>query len=222
MRISMRLRAAAAIAVMTCTCAGVLAVPLTPEELTATCGDADGLAHCGRLVEAAQMKRFPNLAARDGDVLNVTLYPSGKTSFMDSEDPKGARSYSLWDYLDGPNIAVIYATRGDDATFLLLQRTNGRVFEVPAEPRLSPDAQRLATADVCAQGCSNEIAVWRVTRDGVRKESSWTPSERWTDAAVHWKSADAIELDYKTTDGGAGHTLERRLDARDWKRAAGR
>ena len=112
-----------------------LAVPLTPRELTNACSGADGLAHCGRLVEEIQIKRYPNLAARDGDALNVTLFPTGRTSFMDTSDGSGGRSYSLWDYMDAANIVVIYATKGDDATFLLLQRTNGRVFEVPAEPR---------------------------------------------------------------------------------------
>lgn len=199
-------------------CLRAYGVPLSAQEVSAACAGADGLAHCGRLVEAIQLKRFPNLARRDGNVLNVTLYPSGQTTFIDTDDDRGARSYNLWDYLDAPNIAVIYATRGDDATFLLVQRTNGRVFEVPAEPRMSPDLSRLATADVCADHCSNEIAVWKITRDGVRKEASWAPSERWADASVHWKSADILEIEYTIDQAGAARTLERRLDQRDWKR----
>jgi hypothetical protein len=31
-----------------------------------------------------------------------------------------------------------------------------------------------------------------------------------------------IELEYTTTEGAAARTVERRLDARDWKRAAER
>jgi len=197
-----------------------LAVPLTAQELTSACTGADGLAHCGRLVEEIQLKRYPNLALREGDVLNVTLFPSGRTSFVDVNAVDGGRSYSLWDYMDTANIAVIYATKGDDATFLLLQRTNGRVFEVPAEPKLSPDHQRIATADFCPTQCRNEVALWRITPDGVRKEASWAPAETWSDASVRWKSADTIELEYTRSEGDAPRLLARRIEEPDWKRPA--
>ena len=65
---------------------------------------------------------------------------------------------------------MLYVTEGDDATFLLVQRTTGRKTELPADPKLSPDRPRLVTADFCERRCTNEVALWRVTRDGVRKE----------------------------------------------------
>jgi hypothetical protein len=220
MRRTSRTRFGAALSIL---CASVcMAVPLTPQELTNACTGADGLAHCGRIIEDIQMKRYPNLAARDGDALNVTLFPAGRTSFMDTADASGGRSYSLWDYMDTANIAVIYATKGDDATFLLLQRTNGRVFEIPSEPKLSPDHQRIVTADFCATQCRNEVALWRITPDGVRKEASWTPAPTWSDASVRWKSADTIELEYSPEEGSTPRTVERRIDQADWKRVAGR
>lgn len=221
MRTLSRIRALA-MGALTCTCLSIQAVPLTAQEVAAACANADGLAHCGRLIEAIQMQRFPNLARREGSVLEVTLYPAGRSSFVDADDAGNTRSYSLWDYLDAPNIAIIYATRRDDASFLLLQRTNGRVIELPAEPKLAPDLQRVVTADVCADGCSNEIALWRITRDGVRKEASWMPRERWTDATARWKSADTIELEYTTSADGPARTIERRIDQRDWKRVGER
>ncbi|MDQ6620077.1 MAG: hypothetical protein M3Z31_10340 [Pseudomonadota bacterium] len=202
--------------------AHVPAAPLSSQEVTTLCAQADGLAHCGRLVEATQLSRNPGLASRDGDTLNVTLYPAGRTAFTDSNDSTPERSFSLWDYFDAANIVVIYATRGDDATFLLLQRTNGRVIEVPAEPVLSPDYQRIATADVCEKRCANEVALWRVSRDGVRKEATWSPSERWTDASVRWKSADVVEIDYTGREGSSPRIMQRRIDQNDWKRVGPR
>ena len=118
------------------------------------------------------MKRLPNLARREGNVLTVTLYPEGSAVFTDSDDSVNARSYSLWDYLDGINAVLVYTTTGDATTFTLLQRATNRRFELPTEPQLAPDRQHLVTADICEVQCSNEIAVWRVTRDSVRKELS--------------------------------------------------
>jgi len=196
------------------------AVALTPQEIATACDGAEGIAHCGRRVEEVQLKRLPGLATREGDVLRVSLYPDGQTSFTDTVAPNGGRSYALWDYLDRVNMAVIYATQGDDASFVLLQRTTGRTFEVPAEPKLAPDRQRLATADFCTQGCSNAVAVWRITRDAVRKEATWTPPERWSDGSVRWKSADTLEIEYSRPGESASHTIERRLDEPGWGRIA--
>ncbi len=196
----------------------VPAVPLSAEEIAGACANAEGLAHCGRLIEAIQLERLPDLATRDGDVLYVTLYPSGRTMFADAASARETRTYALWDYLDPVNIAVIYTTRGDEAAFVLLQRASGRTFEVPAEPRLSPDRQRLVTADFCAEGCRNEVAIWRVGRDGVRKEGAWSPPEAWRDATARWRSADTVVVEYTRAGDAAPRTLERRLGEPGWTR----
>jgi hypothetical protein len=74
----------------------------------------------------------------------------------------------------------------------------------------------LVTADVCETRCSNEIAVWRVTRDGLRKELAWSPGPAWTDAVAKWKDAETLSFDY-VGPGGPG-TAERKLGDPSWKR----
>ena len=97
-------------------------------------------------------------------------------------------------------------------TFTLLQRANGRKVELPAEPKLSPDRARLVTADFCARRCSNELAVWRVTRDGVRKEYSWKPTEAWADAAATWKDADTLVDRIHAPGAGSGSDARAQAD----------
>lgn len=216
-----RLAMAAAGACLLASLAGnAHAAALTAPEVAAACANADGLAHCGRLIEEIQSKRLPGLATREGDTLHITLYPSGRASFSDTEASNGGRSYSLWDYLDAVNMAVIYVVRGDDASFVLLQRTNGRTFEVPSEPRLAPDRQRLVTADFCESRCTNEVAIFRVGRDVVRKEATWKPVEVWADATARWKSGDTVEIEYTRNGDATTRTLERRVDAPGWTRVA--
>ncbi len=194
------------------------AVPLSGDEITALCAQAEGPAHCGQLVEETQLKRLPNLATRDGGTLRISLYPAGVATFADTEASNGGRSYSLWDYLDAINAVLLYTTDGDAVSFTLLQRANGRKFELPAEPRLSPDRQRLATADFCATRCVNELAVWRVGRDGVRKEAAWKPKEGWADAAVTWKGDDTLVVEYTVAGRDKPTVLERRLSDAGWLR----
>jgi hypothetical protein len=190
-----------------------LAAPPTTAELEQICAQAEDATHCGRLVEALQLKRLPNLARREGGVLSVSLYPSGTATFTDSDDGS-ARTYSLWDYVDGINAVLLYTTAGETTTFTLLQRTTNRRVELPTEPQLAPDHLRLVTVDVCEAHCSNEIAIWRVTRESIRKELSWSPAG-WIDAGAKWIDADTLSIEY--TDGNGVGKVERALGDPSWK-----
>jgi len=194
-----------------------LAAPPTTAELEQICAQAEDATHCGRLVEALQLKRLPNLARREGGVLSVSLYPSGTATFTDSDDIVSGRTYSLWDYLDGINAVLLYTSAGETTTFTLLQRTTNRRVELPTEPQLAPDRLRLVTVDVCEVHCSNEIAIWRVTRESIRKELSWSSAPDWIDAGAKWKDAEALSIEY-TTGNGSGK-VERALSDPSWKRA---
>lgn len=194
------------------------ALPLTADELTKVCAQAEDASHCGRLVEDVQLKRLPYLATREGAALRVSLFPSGAVTFADTEALNGGRSYSLWDYLSEINAVVLYTTDGDDVTFTVLQRASGLRTTLPADPKLSPDRVRLVTADFCDGRCVNELAVWRVTRDGIRKEWTWKPQEAWTDAVATWKDADTLAIDYTVAGKDARSRVERRLADPNWVR----
>jgi hypothetical protein len=195
------------------------AAPLSQQEVATLCAQAEGPSHCGRLIEEVQLKRLPSLAVRDGANLRVSLYPAGTATFTDTEALNGGRSYSLWDYLDAINAVLLYTTDGDTVTFTLLQRANGRKVELPTEPKLSPDRQRLVTADFCESRCVNELALWRVTRDGVRKESAWKPAQAWSDATATWKTPETLVIEYRRAGAPMTEVLERRLTDPSWVRA---
>ena len=193
-------------------------VPLSVEELAKVCAEAEDASHCGRLVEAVQLPRLPSLAVRDGLDLRVSLYPSGTATFTDVETLTGGRSYSLWDFMSEINSVVLYVTEGDDARFTLMQRATGRKTELPSDPKLSPDRARIVTADFCERRCTNELAVWRVSRDGVRKELVWRPPSPWADAAATWKNAETLTIDYMPAGAASRSSLSRRIADPDWAR----
>ena len=190
---------------------------LSDAEIGEICGQAEDPAHCGRLVEGAQLKRLPNLARREGNALMISLFPSGVATFTDSDDPVNGRSYSLWDYLDGINAVLVYTTAGEKASFTLLTRANNRRYELPTEPKLSPDRQRLVTADVCQTQCSKEIAIWRITSESLRKELVWNAGG-WADATAQWKDGETLAIEYSMDGATAAGTVERKLSDPSWKR----
>ena len=75
------------------------------------------------------------------------------------------------------------------------------------------------TADFCERRCTNEVALWRVSRDGVRKELSWRPASPWSDAVATWKDAQTIVIDYTAAGASTPSNLTRKLADTDWLRA---
>jgi hypothetical protein len=213
-----RLRARVARIAVACAFCGATAASAAPTavQVAELCKDAEDQAHCGRLIEQAQMKRLPGMAERSDDELRITLFPTGVVTFRDSVQVSGAKTFALWDYLDRINAVVLFTTDGDQSGFLLLQRTNGRQYRLPSEPTLSPDRQYLVTADFCSSGCEGELAVWRVTRDDVTKALAWKPPLRWSDANAAWKDPDTLRVQYTVDGETAARMLERRLDASGW------
>jgi hypothetical protein len=184
------------------------AAPPAPEDIAVICAGAEGQAHCGRLIEARQIARLPGLAVRDGDDLRIALYPSGTATFRDVVRVTGAQTYALWDALSGINAVVLFTTDGDRSGYLLVTRRDGRQYPLPAEPVLSPDRRYIATADFCAAGCVNEVALWRVTRDAVRKERALRPDAAWRDAAVDWNVDGSLTIDFQREGAGQRERMQ--------------
>jgi len=203
-------------------CVSVHAAPVTPARVTELCVQAEGPAHCGRLIEADQLKSLPNLAIRDRGTLTVLLYPSGIRDFVDVESLHGARTWSLWDYWSAVNVVVLFTTDLDRIGYAVLQRTTGQLTAIPAEPSLSPNRQRLAVADFCRANCDGEVSVWRIARDGIRKESGWKPGADWSDVTVQWKDAETLTIEYTPKGEDKPRTVERRLADAVWQPAGTR
>jgi hypothetical protein len=192
------------------------AAPPTPAELTALCASAEDQAHCGRLIEARQLPRVARFVERDGDELRVSLVPFGLTILRDSVEVNGAKSYAVWDYLEDADTLVLFATDADRTSFLLVQRRGGAEYRVPSEPVLAPDGRHFATADFCAEGCDNQVVVWRIASNGVRRELAWTPDAAWSDVSVAWRAPDTLKIEYALPDRPGSRIAERRLGDPGW------
>jgi hypothetical protein len=198
--------------------ASLHAAPPTPERVLELCAQVEGPSHCGRLVEAEQLKSLPNLAVRDGDTLRVSLFPSGTRDFIDTITSQNERTYAIWDYWSPINAVVLFITAGDELRYAVLQRATSALSVLPAEPVLAPDRQRVAVADFCSSRCDNEITLWRVTREGLRKEASLKPAAPWSDVTVAWKNGETLTIQYTPSGEDKPRTLERALADKEWKR----
>jgi hypothetical protein len=203
-------------------CGGLCAAPLTPARISELCAQAEGPAHCGRLIEAAQLKALPDLAVREGNTLRVLLFPSGTRTFVDVDSVQGGVAWALWDYWSPVNIVVLFTTDGERMGYATLQRATNQLTALSGEPVLAPDRQRLVTADFCRENCDNEVAVWRILRDGLRKEMAWKPAMAWSDVTVRWKDAETLTLEFTPEGEDKARTAERPLTAADWRHEGSR
>lgn len=194
------------------------AAPLSQQRVMELCGGAESPGHCGRRIEAEQLKALPNLATRDGDTLKVTLFPAGTRAFVDTIVGADSRAYAVWDYWNNVNAVVLFITEGDKIAYGVLQRANGQLTLVPAEPFLAPDRQRLVVADFCANDCTNELSVWRVARDGIRKEAGFVPAKPWSDVTAAWAKDEVLTLRYTMPGEDKPRTQDMPLASSDWKR----
>ena len=112
------------------------AAPPTPERVLELCAQVEGPAHCGRLVEAEQLKALPNLAVRDGDTLHGDAVPVGHARCSSTRSRAATRrSYALWDYWSPVNAVVLFVTVGRRrCSYAVLQRATGSSRSLPAEP----------------------------------------------------------------------------------------
>lgn len=196
------------------------AAPPTPERVMELCNNVESPAHCGRMVEAEQLKSLPNLATRSGDALRVSLYPSGTREFVDSLAANAEKSYALWDYWSPLNAVVLFVASGETISYAVLQRASGTLTALPAEPFLAQDRQRVAVADFCPKQCANELTVWRVTREGLVRELAFKPAGTWADVTVAWKDPDTLTLSYLAPGTDVPRTIERKLTAPDWRKSS--
>lgn len=194
------------------------AVPIARADLVALCANAEDQAQCGRLVEARQLRALPRIAERNGDELRVSLVPFGLSVFHDTINFRGARTYAVWDYLEHFDTLVLFTTVGERTGFLLVQRRSGEEYRVPSEPVIAPDDRHFATADFCEQECDNEVAIWRIDRQSLRKEATWSPPAAWSNVSVTWRGGNAVVVEYSPRDDPRMQTIERRLDDPSWKK----
>lgn len=195
-----------------------LATPPTVAEVTQVCARAEDPVHCGRLIEAVQLSRYPEIGARDDTRLTVQLRRRDSVDFVDGD----GRTFALWGYYGPIDAVVIYATRGDDISFRLVFRSNGSIAELSGEPVLAPDRRHIAIADFCKSGCENDIVLWEVDSEGARKVKRYRPRTAWEDVTVRWKDADSLVVERRVAGQSEASSFEFKLGDSGWTRVPAR
>lgn len=192
--------------------AGAASAPgaLSDAEVVALCRGAEHREHCGRLVEAEQLRRHPDLGARQDRRLAIKLNGGALREFLDREGSADGktpdRAVSIWAYDPRNDFLTLWVQEGEKSVYLLMNRETGLTVEMPSEPVGSPDHLRFAVADFCEQHCRNELTLWEVQIHRLRRARTLQPAAPWADAEVTWKDRHTLAIEAKRI-GPAGPSM---------------
>jgi hypothetical protein len=179
------------------------AAPPSQLAVLRACGDADSAAECERVIEAEQLKQFPDVASRAGGVLRLKT-KTGTIDLVDTgvpgkdDEAPNFRAYAFWDYWFTRSAAVVSVTAAAGDHYLLVDLDRGTQTKLVAEPNLSPDATRFVVPDLCETQCGNVIELWRFERNRPVRDRVYKPKEKWYEADLRWKDPTTLEVEYST------------------------
>ncbi|MDD5657309.1 MAG: hypothetical protein PHF00_08665 [Elusimicrobia bacterium] len=130
----------------------------------AVCAGLDNSYACAQAVEKARLPQFAGVAWRKGAVLRIKT-SSGTVVLADSGDPGSEErlAYSFLRLLPRIGQYLVHVQGFEGDARMLIDAASGARTQLDAEPAVSPDGSRLATAslDLDAQYNPNRVQVFK-------------------------------------------------------------
>lgn len=125
----------------------------------------DGYAvQCEKMIDAANLKNYSNLAWRDGDKLFLKL-SQGEPKVLSNDEEK---IYSLYGYFEAQDLFLVSAFYNEGGGYLLIDRKAGAEYNVIAPPVFSPDGKKFVSASMDLGEAAydpNGIEIWEKKSD---------------------------------------------------------
>lgn len=152
-------------------------------------------------IERKCLERLTGLAARDGDVLRLTLEDGSFKTFADDrlaceqhQIDKCIR-YRLATYYPIQKLLVVERNAYEKFDVIVVSRRTGAITKMDVHPHLSPGGTRLvAAAGIEAWDFEKHIAIYYVQKDALKLEWSYTAKEYEMWAFVSWDGDERIKL----------------------------
>jgi hypothetical protein len=167
-------------------------------------------------LERTCLAQLRGLAAREGDVLRLTLENGKAKIFTDASracqdhDASKCLLYRLAAYYPIPKLFVIDWLAYESSRALIVSRRTGATTTLDVRPHLSPSGKRLvAAAAIEAWDVDHEIVVYSVQNGSLALEWSYKAQEYEMWNFVSWDGDDCIKLEVtlRTVDRGGNRAL---------------
>ena len=168
-----------------------------PEKI---CSNTENTFECARAVEKALVDIYPDIAARDNNVLYLKLI-NGKTVVLsdttsNTGEEESVRYFSLIDYLEKEKIFLLEEQWWEGGTYQLIDRRTGVMTEVMGPPVFSPKRDYFVTefGDIESGYAANGLEIWTLSdKDELLKVFELYPDD-WAPDSIRWISDNSLEV----------------------------
>jgi hypothetical protein len=151
-----------------------------------------------------KLRQYSHYAKRSGKTLRLTLANGKNLAFVDKPDPDGAAGikYEFVDYVQPIDHFLVSALFHEGSAYVLINRNNGKKFNIDEAPVFSPAFDRLITVSICDAYCPNRLQIWQI-KPQPRLEWTFEPQQYWASGSAKWRDGKTIEITSEIADPAA-------------------
>lgn len=152
---------------------------------------------CGRVVEAAQLARYPQIR-RDSTGLHLPIEGGSLAVLADSRDDSsgsaGVVVHTLVRVLDDIDAYLVAVHYYEGGAFLLVSRQTGKLTKIDVAPAISPDRRRLVTASWSgfAGYGADRLRIYELDGDSLLLEWEYEPEGEWVIEKAGWLNDSTV------------------------------
>src|SRR5882762_6448733 len=149
----------------------------------------------------AKLQQHSHYAKRSGRTLKLTLATGKTLAFVDKPDPNGFAGvkYEFVDYVQPIDHFLVSALVHEGMAYVLIDRNNGRKFNIDEAPVFSPAFDRFITVSICDAFCPNRLQIWQI-KPKPRLEETFEPEQYWASGSAKWRDGKTIEVTKEIAD----------------------
>jgi hypothetical protein len=202
---------------------------MVEDEIAKQCKSAGDWASCADAVEGALLAKYPHIARRVGDMLELDV-ASGKVELTNTtENAVGDEitkiTYYFVDYLAEIEHFLILETYYEGRRYSLVGRKYGARSRLDDVPIFSSDRVHFVTVSICDAYCPYRLQIWKRHGGNDWFELAWSssPYRYWTDTEAEWVDNTTIRVSTRTKERPEDrdlvpHNFYIRLGADGWER----
>jgi len=149
--------------------------------------------------ERLKIRIYGDLVERDGRKLTLKLKNGDVCVLKDMNtdiDSDSHTAYNFEDYFKKPGYYLVHVQYWEGDEYRMVNEANGRGFDIPAAPNISPGNKRLAAVSASDAYNFNGIEVWRFAKGKMVREWKYAPDEHLAFHFIGWDGDDAFRAGY--------------------------
>lgn len=149
------------------------------------------------VAETQMIRAYSDTVKRAGKKLTFKMRGGGEVAFADENtgiESDSSVSYQFVDRLAAVGYYLVHIQYWEGDEYRMVNETNGRHFDIPVKPEISPGKKRLAAVSASDAYNFNGIEVWRFMKGRMKREWKLEPEGHPAFHFIAWDGDDAFRV----------------------------